>query len=82
MAEVITNLFDEVKSRSRGLASMSFAETEYKTQPLVKLEIRIHGEDAGALSTIVHKDQAYDTGKMICEKLKSLIPRQQFKVSE
>jgi GTP-binding protein LepA len=80
LAEVITDFFDALKSRSKGYASMSFSEIGFRVNDLVRLDIKINGEEASPLSTIVHKEKAYDAGKMICTKLKDLIPRQQFKV--
>ena len=80
LAEVITDFFDEVKSRTKGYASISFQEIGYRTDKLVKLDIKINGEEASPLATIVHRDKAYAIGKKICEKLKELIPRQNFKV--
>ena len=80
LAEVITDFFDQLKSRSKGYASMSFHEIGYREDKLVRLDIRINGEDAPPLATIVHRDNAYDIGKEICDKLKELIPRQQFRV--
>lgn len=80
LAEVITDFFDQLKSRTKGYASMSFTEIGFRTDNLVKLDIRINGEDAPPLATIVHRDKAHDIGKRVCDKLKELIPRQQFKV--
>lgn len=80
LAEVITDFFDQLKSRSKGYASMSFNEIGYRSDKLVRLDIRINGEDAPPLATIVHKDDAHEIGKIVCNKLKELIPRQQFKV--
>lgn len=80
LAEVITDFFDQLKSRTKGYASMSFAEIGFRRDSLVRLDIRINGEDAPPLATIVHKDKAHDIGKIVCRKLKELIPRQQFKV--
>ena len=80
MAEVITDFFDQLKSRTKGYASMSFSEIGYRPNSLVRLDIRIHGEDAPPLATIVHRDRAHDRGKIVCNKLKELIPRQQFRV--
>eukprot|EP01039_Chlorochromonas_danica_P005249 gene5249-5782_t len=80
LAEVITDYFDQLKSRTKGYASMSFTEIGYRSDALVRLDIRINGEDAPPLATIVHRDKAYDIGKAICNKLKELIPRQQFRV--
>lgn len=80
LAEVITDYFDQLKSRTKGYASMSFTEIGYRSDALVRLDVRINGEDAPPLATIVHRDKAYDIGKAICNKLKELIPRQQFRV--
>lgn len=80
LAEVITDFFDEVKSRTKGYASISFQEIGYRSDNLVKLDIKINGEEASPLATIVHRDKAYAIGKKITEKLKELIPRQNFKV--
>ena len=80
LAEVITDFFDQLKSRTKGYASMSFQEIGYRPDTLVKLDIRINGEDAPPLATIVHRDKAHDIGKVIVNKLKELIPRQQFRV--
>jgi translation elongation factor EF-4 len=59
---------------------MSFSEIGYRSSKLIKLDIRINGEDAPPLATIVHRDKAYSIGAAICNKLKELIPRQQFRV--
>lgn len=80
LAEVITDFFDELKSRSKGYASMSFDQTGYRADNLQKMGIKIAGEDAPALAVIVHRDKAYDIGKAMTAKLKEFIPRQQFKV--
>lgn len=80
LAEVITDFFDQLKSRTKGYASMSFTEIGYRADKLVRLDIKINGEDAPPLATIVHRDKAHDIGKVVCKKLKELIPRQQFKV--
>ncbi len=60
---------------------MSFIEMGFRSNDLVRLDIRINGEDASPLSTIVHRSKAHEIGKSLCEKLKELIPRQQFRVS-
>jgi GTP-binding protein LepA len=81
LAEVITDFFDQLKSRSKGYASMSFEQTGYRPDKLVKMMMTINDEDAPALALIVHRDKAYDIGKAMTGKLKEFIPRQQFKVS-
>jgi GTP-binding protein LepA len=80
LAEILTDFFDELKSITKGYASMSFQEIGYRKNNLVKLEIRINDEDAPPLATILHRDKAYEMGRKICLKLKELIPRQLFKV--
>ena len=80
LAEVVADFFDEVKSRSKGYASMEYHVTGYRKSDLVRLDVRINGELAEALATVVHRDSAHAVGKSLCRKLKELIPRQQFKV--
>jgi GTP-binding protein LepA len=81
LAEVITDFFDQLKSRTKGYASMSFQDIGYRADNLVRMDIKINGEDAPPLTTIVHRDVAHEKGKIVCNKLKELIPRQQFRVS-
>ena len=80
LAEVITDFFDQLKSRSKGYASMEYSVTGYRPNNLVRLDILINGENASPLANIVHADSAHSTGKALTRKLKELIPRQQFKV--
>ncbi len=77
---MISDLFDQLKSRTKGYASMSFTDIGFRSDKLVLMEIRINGDDAPPLASIVHRDKAHDLGKLVCNKLKELIPRQQFKV--
>jgi GTP-binding protein LepA len=81
LSELIVNFFDELKSRTRGYASMDYSVLEYRTGQLVKLEFLVGGEPVDALAAIVHKDDAYHKGQALVSKLKELIPRQQFDVA-
>ena len=80
LSELIMDYFDQLKSRTRGYASLDYEYKGYQTSALQKLDILLSGETVDALSFIVHKDKAYNRGRVLCEKLKEIIPRQQFEV--
>ena len=80
LAEVITDFFDQLKSRTQGYASMEYQLIEYRPGDLVRLDVKINYEDAPPLATIVHRDAAQTVGRRLVASLKELIPRQMFKV--
>ncbi|CAN1189989.1 Translation factor GUF1 homolog, chloroplastic [Linum perenne] len=80
LAEMVGDFFDQLKSRSKGYASMEYTFTGYKESDLVKLDVHINGDPVQPLATIVHKDKAYPVGRALTQKLKELIPRQMFKI--
>ena len=79
-SELILDYFDQLKSRTKGYASLDYEFDEYKPGSLQKLDILLSGKPIDALSFIVHKDKAYDRGRVLCEKLKDIIPQQRFEV--
>ena len=80
LSEIVYDFFDKLKSQTRGYASFDYEFSEYKPSQLVKMDIMLNGDTVDALSTIVHKDFAYNRGKVICEKLKDIIPKHQFEI--
>lgn len=80
LAELILDFFDQLKSRTKGYASLDYEFNEYRPSELVKLDILLSGDEVDALSFIVHKDMAYGLARGLCDKLKEIIPRQLFEV--
>jgi len=80
LAEVVVDFFDQMKSRTKGYASLDYELSGYRPSNLVKVDLLLNGVPADAFSTIVHRDSAYQYGNRMCEKLKELIPRQMFDV--
>lgn len=80
LAELILDFFDQLKSRTKGYASLDYEFSDYRASDLVKLDILLSGDEVDALSFIVHKDKAYSLARGLCDKLKEIIPRQLFEV--
>ena len=81
LSEIVFDFYDKLKSISKGYASFDYHVIGFKEAKLVKLDILLNGDPADALSSLIHADHAYDFGRKMCEKLKELIPRQQFDIA-
>ncbi|QHS57206.1 elongation factor 4 [Mucilaginibacter sp. 14171R-50] len=80
MGEIVFDFYDKLKTISKGYASFDYHQIGYRQSDLVKLDIRLNAEPVDALSSLIHRSNSYDFGKKICEKLKELLPRQQFEI--
>src|SRR4030067_2876836 len=80
LSEIIFDFYDKLKSTTKGYASLDYDFLDYREEALVKLDILVNADPVDALSTIVHKERAYNYGKNLCQKLRELIPRQLFEV--
>jgi GTP-binding protein LepA len=80
MGEIVFDFYDRLKTISKGYASFDYTQTGYRQSDLVRLDIKLNGEPVDALSSLIHRSNSYDFGKRICEKLRELIPRQQFEI--
>lgn len=81
MGEIVFDFYDRLKTISKGYASFDYHMIGYRQSDLVKMDIRLNGEMVDALSSLIHRSNAYDFGKKICEKLRELLPRQQFEIA-
>lgn len=81
MGEIVFDFYDKLKTISKGYASFDYSQIGYRQSDLVRLDIKLNGEPVDALSSLIHRSNSYDFGKKICEKLKELLPRQQFEIA-
>jgi GTP-binding protein LepA len=81
LGEIVFDFYDRLKTISKGYASFDYHPSDYRTSVLVKMDIMLNGEQVDALSSLIHRDNAFNLGKKLCLKLKELLPRQQFEIA-
>ena len=81
LASLITDFYDKLKSMTRGYASFDYHPLEYRPSDIVKMDILLNGEKVDALSALIHRGRAHEFGRKLCEKLKELLPKQQFQIA-
>ena len=81
LTEIVFDFYDKLKSQTRGYASFDYHPIEYRESDIVKMDILLNGDKVDALSALIHRSRSQDFGRKLCEKLKDLVPRQQFQIA-
>lgn len=81
LTEIVFDFYDKLKSQTRGYASFDYTPIDYRQSDIVKMDILLNGDKVDALSSLIHRSRSHDFGKKLCEKLKELLPRQQFQIA-